>query len=82
VQTITRPGTATAFPLRLRLHYKAARAGGVNCQGGNVLKLYKFSSSEKSYWETWEMKVLAPFIGERLVLEAIKRSKGLSIQKA
>ena len=26
---LTRPGTATAFPLRLRLHYKAARAGGV-----------------------------------------------------
>jgi len=25
----TRPATATAFPLRLRLHYKAARAGGV-----------------------------------------------------
>ena len=28
---ITRPGTATAFSLRLRLHYKAARDGGVNC---------------------------------------------------
>lgn len=28
---LTRPGTATAFPLRLRLHYKAARAGGVIC---------------------------------------------------
>lgn len=26
---LTKPGTATAFPLRLRLHYKAARAGGV-----------------------------------------------------
>lgn len=24
-------GKATAFPLRLRLHYKAARAGGVTC---------------------------------------------------
>jgi hypothetical protein len=26
---LTKPATATAFPLRLRLHYKAARAGGV-----------------------------------------------------
>jgi hypothetical protein len=25
-----KPGTATAFPLRLGLHYKAARVGGVN----------------------------------------------------
>ena len=24
---LTRPGTATSFPLRLRLHYKAAHAG-------------------------------------------------------
>jgi hypothetical protein len=30
VQNITRPVTATAFPLRLRLHCKAARAGGVS----------------------------------------------------
>tara|TARA_R100000657_G_C4677918_1_gene124714 strand:- start:1618 stop:1770 length:153 start_codon:yes stop_codon:yes gene_type:complete len=26
---LTKPSTATAFPLRLRLHYKAARVGGV-----------------------------------------------------
>ncbi|MBE8715939.1 hypothetical protein C4F51_01890 [Cellvibrio sp. KB43] len=26
---LTRPGTATVFSLRLRLHYKTARAGGV-----------------------------------------------------
>ena len=26
---LTRPSTATAFSLRLRLHYKAARVGGV-----------------------------------------------------
>lgn len=28
-QNLTIAGTATAFPLRLRLHYKAARAAGV-----------------------------------------------------
>ena len=27
---LTIAGTATAFPLRLRLHYKAARAAGVS----------------------------------------------------
>jgi len=27
---LTSAGTATAFSLRLRLHYKAARAAGVN----------------------------------------------------
>ncbi len=27
---LTKPSTATAFPLRLRLHYKAARVGGVS----------------------------------------------------
>lgn len=31
LEALTRPGTATAFSLRLRLHYKAARAGGVMC---------------------------------------------------
>jgi len=30
-KNLTRPGTATSFSLRLRLHYKAARAGGVIC---------------------------------------------------
>ncbi len=29
MKNLTKPGTATAFPLRLRLHYKTARAGGV-----------------------------------------------------
>ena len=29
IHPITRPSTATAFPFRLRLHYKAARVGGV-----------------------------------------------------
>src|SRR5690606_17973035 len=28
---LTRPGTATPFSLRLRLHYKVAHAGGVMC---------------------------------------------------
>lgn len=27
---LTRPTAAIAFPLRLRLHYKAARVGGVS----------------------------------------------------
>lgn len=27
---LTRPGTATPFSLRLRLHYKGAHAGGVS----------------------------------------------------
>lgn len=29
---LTRPRTATVFPLRLCLHYKAARVGGVRAQ--------------------------------------------------
>ncbi|WP_036512446.1 hypothetical protein, partial [Nitrincola nitratireducens] len=31
-------GTATAFPLRLRLHYKAARAGGAKYVGIDCAK--------------------------------------------
>ena len=33
----TRPSTATAFTLRLRLHYKAVRVGGVSGHGEIVL---------------------------------------------
>ena len=36
---LTRPGTATAFSLRLRLHYKAAHAGSVKGLAPAVLGL-------------------------------------------
>ena len=34
---LTKPSTATAFPLRLRLHFKAARVGGVSCTKNKLL---------------------------------------------
>lgn len=39
MENITIAGTATAFPLRLRLHYKTARAAGVRCTDSAKLKL-------------------------------------------
>lgn len=33
---LTKPSTATAFSLRLRLQYKAARVGGVRSKYGSI----------------------------------------------
>ena len=38
---LTSAGTATAFPLRLRLHYKAARAASVKCLEGSMSEIAK-----------------------------------------
>ncbi|MDO9600565.1 MAG: hypothetical protein Q7J47_22830 [Azoarcus sp.] len=43
---LTSAGTATAFPLRLRLHYKAARAAGVMPERSDPLDLFDQSPEE------------------------------------
>jgi len=48
-KNITRPGTATAFPLRLRLHYKAARAGGVKFPRRDYETSHRFWTSNTSF---------------------------------
>ena len=71
---LTKPSTATAFPLRLRLHYKAARVGGVmftriKFKSENVVNLESihhvaiicsdYQRSKSFYTEILGLKILA-----------------------